>query len=77
MDPGEPSTPDDSDRSISELVSELSAETAVLVRQEMQLAAAEMTAKLGAAARQVALLALGAFLIAASVLALLAAAVVG
>ena len=62
---------------IADLISQLSAETSTLVRQQLNLATTEMTAKLEAAGRQAILLFFGATLASAGGLALLAAIVLG
>ena len=65
------------DRSLGELLSELSRETSLLVRKEVELATTEMTAKAQKAATQAAITAVGGALIHAGLLVLLAAIVVG
>jgi len=65
------------ERSLSELLAELSRETSVLVRKEVELATTEMTAKARTAGRHVALVAAGGALAHAALLVLLAALVVG
>jgi hypothetical protein len=65
------------DRSIAELLSELSRETATLVRKEVELATTEMSAKAQRAGIQVAVTAAGGALIHAALLVLLAAVVIG
>jgi hypothetical protein len=65
------------ERSLGELLSELSRETSVLVRKEVELATTEMTAKARAAGRHVSLIAAGGALAHAALLVLLAARVVG
>jgi hypothetical protein len=65
------------ERSLGELLSELSRETSVLVRKEVELATTEMTAKARAAGRHVSLIAAGGALAHAALLVLLAALVVG
>ena len=65
------------DRSLGELLSELSRETATLVRKEVELATTEMTAKAQKAAMNAAISAVGGALMHAGLLVLLAAIVVG
>jgi drug/metabolite transporter (DMT)-like permease len=65
------------ERSLGELLSELSRETSVLVRKEVELATTEMTAKARTAGGHVALAATGGALAHAALLVLLAAFVVG
>jgi Flp pilus assembly protein TadB len=65
------------DRSIGDLLSELSRETATLLRKEVELATTEMTAKAQRAATNAAIAAAGGALIHAGLLVLLAAIVVG
>ena len=65
------------DRSIGDLLAELSRETSQLVRQEVQLATTEMTAKARVAGGHVGLAAAGGALAHAGLLVLLAAAVLG
>ena len=65
------------ERSIGELFAELSRETSVLVRKEMELATTEMTAKLKTAGTQAAIVAAGGALVHAGLLVLLAAVVIG
>ena len=65
------------ERSLGELLSELSRETSLLVRKEMELATTEMTAKARTAGGHVALAATGGALAHAALLVLLAAFVVG
>jgi hypothetical protein len=65
------------DRSLGELLSELSRETATLVRKEVELATTEMTAKAQKAAANAAIAAAGGALVHAGLLVLLAAIVVG
>jgi hypothetical protein len=69
--------PQKSEPSISDLVSQLSAETGTLVRQHLNLATTEMTAKIEAAGRQAMLLIVGAMVASAGGLALVAAMVLG
>lgn len=69
--------PPKDERSLGELLSELSRETSVLVRKEVELATTEMTAKARTAGRHVALAAAGGALAHAALLVLLAALVVG
>jgi len=69
--------PPKDDRSLGELFSELSRETSVLVRKEVELATTEMTAKARTASRHVALAAVGGALAHAALLVLLAALVIG
>jgi hypothetical protein len=64
-------------RSIGDLLADLRAQSGALIRQEAKLATAEMTHKGAAAARQVALIALGALLGVVSAAALAAALVLG
>ena len=65
------------ERSIGDLISELSRETGQLVRKEVELATTEMTAKVRSAATHVAVAAAGGALAHAALLVLLAAIVVG
>jgi drug/metabolite transporter (DMT)-like permease len=65
------------ERSLGELFSELSRETSVLVRKEVELATTEMTAKVRTASTHVAIVATGGALAHAAILVLLAACVVG
>jgi drug/metabolite transporter (DMT)-like permease len=65
------------ERSIGELFAELSRETSVLVRKEMELATTEMTAKLKTAGTHAAIVATGGALVHAGLLVLLAAIVIG
>ena len=65
------------DRSLGDLLAELSRETATLVRKEVELATTEMTAKAQKAAANAAIAAVGGALIHAGLLVLLAAIVVG
>jgi drug/metabolite transporter (DMT)-like permease len=65
------------ERSLGELFSELSRETSVLVRKEVELATTEMTAKVRTASTHVAVAATGGALAHAAILVLLAACVVG
>jgi len=65
------------DRSIGELLSELSRETSQLVRKEVELATTEMTAKAKKAARDAATTAAGGALAHAGLLVVLAAFVIG
>jgi hypothetical protein len=69
--------PPKDERSLGELFSELSRETSVLVRKEVELATTEMTAKARTAGAHVALAATGGALAHAALLVLLAAFVVG
>jgi len=64
-------------RSLGELVAELSSETARLVRKEVELATTEMTAKARTAGAQAATAAVGGALAHAGLLVLLAAIVIG
>jgi hypothetical protein len=64
-------------RSLGDLFAELSRETGVLIRQEVQLATTEMTAKARAAGRHAATVAAGGALAHAGLLVLLAAIVIG
>jgi len=65
------------DRSLGDLLSQLSRETAQLVRKEMELATTEMTAKAKRAGLQVGVAAMGGALAHAGLLMLLAALVLG
>jgi hypothetical protein len=65
------------ERSLGELFAELSRETAVLVRKEVELATTEMTAKARRAGAAVAVAAAGGALVHAGLLVLLAAIVIG
>jgi Putative Actinobacterial Holin-X, holin superfamily III len=65
------------ERSLGELVAELSRETGVLVRKEVELATTEMTAKVRTAAAHVGTIAAGGALAHAGLLVLLAAFVIG
>jgi hypothetical protein len=65
------------ERSIGDLISELSRETGQLVRKEVELATTEMTAKVRSAGTHVAVAAAGGALAHAALLVLLAAIVVG
>lgn len=65
------------DRSLGDLLSELSRETATLVRKEVELASTEMTAKAQKAATHAGISAAGGALIHAGLLGLLAAVVIG
>ena len=65
------------ERSLGELFSELSRETAQLVRKEVELATTEMTAKARRAGANVAVASAGGALVHAALLVLLAAIVVG
>jgi drug/metabolite transporter (DMT)-like permease len=65
------------ERSLGELMAELSRETGLLVRKEVELATTEMTAKARVAGMHVATTALGGALAHAGVLVLLAALVIG
>jgi drug/metabolite transporter (DMT)-like permease len=65
------------ERSIGELFAELSRETSVLVRKEMELATTEMTAKVKTAGAHAAIVAAGGALVHAGLLVLLAAIVIG
>jgi hypothetical protein len=64
------------DRSIGELFAELSRETSVLVRKEVELATTEMTAKLRTAGTQAGVVAAGGALVHAGLLVLLAGIVI-
>jgi hypothetical protein len=64
-------------RSLGELFSELSRETSTLLRQEVQLAKAEISQKVSKIGRDVAFLAVGGLTIYAGFLALLAALIIG
>jgi drug/metabolite transporter (DMT)-like permease len=65
------------ERSLGELLSELSRETSVLVRKEVELATTEITAKARTAGSHVAVVAAGGALTHAALLVLLAALVIG
>jgi drug/metabolite transporter (DMT)-like permease len=65
------------DRSLGELLAELSRETGVLVRKEVELATTEMSAKLKVASTHAAVVAAGGALAHAGFLVLLAAIVIG
>ena len=65
------------DRSLGELLAQLSRETSVLVRKEVELATTEMSAKLKAAGTQAGIVAAGGALVHAGLLVLLAAFVMG
>lgn len=65
------------DRSLGELFGELARETSTLVRQEVNLARAEMTQQASQASRGVATLAVGGFVVYAGFLAFLAAVIAG
>jgi drug/metabolite transporter (DMT)-like permease len=65
------------ERSLGELLSELSRETSVLVRKEVELATTEITAKARTAGTHVAVVATGGALAHAALLVLLAAIVMG
>jgi len=65
------------ERSVGELFTELANETSMLVRQEMKLAATEMTQKATYAGKQAAFVGAGALLAVVSLLALLAALILG
>jgi hypothetical protein len=65
------------DRSLGELLAELSRETGVLVRKEIELATTEMSAKLKTAGTQAGVVAAGGALVHAGLLVLLAAIVMG
>ena len=65
------------ERSLGELLAELSRETSVLVRKEVELATTEITAKARTAGAHVALAAAGGALAHAALLVLLAAIVIG
>ena len=65
------------DRSLGELVAELSRETSALVRKEVELATTEMSAKLKKAGTQAGIMAAGGALVHAGLLVLLAAVVLG
>jgi hypothetical protein len=64
-------------RSLGELMGDLSRETGTLVRKELELATTEMTAKLRDAGKQVAVASVGGALLHAGLLVILAALVVG
>src|SRR6185503_16589628 len=65
------------ERSLGELLSELSRETSVLVRKEVELATTEITAKARTAGTHVAVVAAGGALAHAALLVLLAALMIG
>ena len=65
------------DRSLGDLFAELSRETSLLVRKEMELATTEMSAKLKHAGAQSGIVAAGGALVHAGLLVLLAAIVIG
>jgi drug/metabolite transporter (DMT)-like permease len=65
------------ERSLGELLSELSRETSVLVRKEVELATTEITAKARTAGTHIAVVAAGGALAHAALLVLLAAVVIG
>jgi hypothetical protein len=65
------------ERSLGELLAELSRETSVLVRKEVELATTEITAKARTASAHVAVVAAGGALAHAALLVLLAAIVIG
>jgi len=65
------------ERSLGELLSELSRETSVLVRKEVELATTEITAKARTAGAHIAVIAAGCALAHAALLVLLAAIVIG
>ena len=67
---------DKDDRSIGELVAELSRETVTLVRQEIQLAQAEMTQKASRVGKNVGFLVVGGVVAYTGALALIAAAII-
>jgi xanthine/uracil permease len=69
--------PQSDDRSLGDLFAELSRETGTLIRQEVQLATTEMTAKMKAASGHAAVIAAGGALAHAGLLALIAALVLG
>ena len=69
--------PQRDDRSLGELISELSRETGTLVRKEIELATTEMTAKAKKAGADVGIMAAGGALVYAGLLALIAACVIG
>jgi hypothetical protein len=69
-------TPSD-DRSLGELMGELSRETGTLIRKELELATTEMTAKMRETATHVAVLSAGGALVHAGLLVVLAALVIG
>ena len=64
------------DKSLGELFSELSRDTAELVRKEVQLARTELTARASRVGRHVVYIAIGGFIAYAGVLALVAALVI-
>lgn len=70
-------TRQDDERSLGDLFGELSRETAVLVRKEVELATTEMTAKAREAGRHASTVATGGALAHAALLVLLAAIVIG
>jgi hypothetical protein len=65
------------DRSLAELMAELSRETGTLVRKEIELASTELSAKAAKAGRQVAIASAGGALVHAGLLVFLAAIVLG
>lgn len=65
------------DRSLGQLLSDLSRQTSTLVRKEIELARTEVTAKAQLASRDAALIGVGGALLYAALLALLAAVIVG
>ena len=69
--------PPQDNRSLSDLVAELSRETGLLVRKEVELATTEMTAKVRVAGTHVAVAAAGGALAHAGLLVFLAAVVIG
>jgi len=64
------------DRSLGELFGDLTKDTATLVRQEVQLATAEMTQKAGAVGKDVGFLAIGGAVAYAGLLAIIAAIII-
>ena len=69
--------PANDERSLGELMSELSRETGTLVRKEIELATTEMTAKVREAGKHVAMASVGGALMHAGLLVVLAALVIG
>lgn len=66
-----------SERSVGELFSELSHETTTLIRQELELAKAEMSEKASQAAKDIGFLTVGSAVLYAALLALCTAAIAG
>ncbi len=69
--------PLDDDRSLGELFTELSRETGTLIRQEVELATTEVTAKVKVAGGHIGIVAAGGALAHAGLLAILAAIIIG